>query len=495
MQKEKQLASQGVSPKDGAALGPAREWNSLDFAQAKREVKRLQMRIAKAVEEGRYGRVKALQYLLTHSFYAKILAVKRVTTNKGKKTPGVDGVVWTSSKQKMEAVRDMDQRGYRALPLRRIYIPKKNSHKKRPLSIPTMKDRGMQELYRLALVPIAETLADPHSSGFREGRRCADAMQRIFLVLAQKTSACWIYDADVEGCFDNISSDWLMANIPIDKRMLRQWLKAGYMENGKPFPTHDGTPQGGIISPVLANMTLDGLDAVIRNAVPRAPANRKKRVHLIRYADDFVVVAPSKETIEEYIVPAVTAFLHERGLNVSKAKTRIVHVREGFDFLSQTVRKYGDKLIIRPSKAAVKTLLANVKAIIKAHQSKPTHVLIYRLNLTIRGWANYHRHVVSSEVFSYIDWRTNNMLWQWARRRHQNRPPGWLNRRYWRVLGDYAFAAIWKDDKKTRRVAQLFRASSLPIKRHIVVKSAANPYGAEWQDYFQQRLAGKTVRV
>jgi RNA-directed DNA polymerase len=462
---------------------------------AKAGTRRLQTRIAKAVEEDRWGRAKALQHLLTHSFYAKALAVRRVTSNRGKWTPGVDGVVWTTASEKMEAVRAIRQRGYRAQPLRRVRIPKKNSPKKRPLSIPCMSDRAVQAVHKMGLDPIAETLADPHSYGFREFRRCADAIGQLFTVLAQKLGACWILEADIEGCFDNISHSWLLRFIPMKRRVLRQWLKAGYIENGQSFPTEEGTPQGGITSPVLANMTLDGLEAAIRNALPR---NRGEpcKVHVVRFADDFVVTAAEKDLLTEHALPAIIQHLHERGLNLSKVKTRIVHIREGFDFLGQTVRKCGDKLIIRPAKAAIHSLLATVRHQLRRLLSAPVKEVVGKLNPRLRGWANDHRHVVSAQTFSRIDWEVNGMLWRWARRRHQKRSCRWLLQRYWRVHPDVSrFTAVWKEKNQKRYTLRLFRLRELPIRRHCKIRSAANPYSAQWQDYFAKRVATGTVRA
>jgi RNA-directed DNA polymerase len=454
------------------------------------------MRIAKAVEEGRWGRAKALQHILTHSFYAKALAVKRVTSNRGKKTPGVDGVVWKTAREKMEAVRSIKARGYRAQPLRRVRIPKKNSPKKRPLSIPCMSDRAVQALHKMGLDPIAETLADPHSYGFRLYRRCADAIERLFVVLAQKFSACWILEADIEGCFDHISHSWLLRFIPMKRSILHQWLKAGYVEGGQLFPTDEGTPQGGIASPVLANMALDGLEAAIRNSLPRAKG-RNWKVHMIRFADDFVVTGADKELLTDHAKPAIEAFLAERGLNLSQMKTRIVHIRDGFDFLGQTIRKFGDKLIIRPAKAAVESLLRTVKMELRRLCSAPVKDVVARLNQILRGWAHYHRHVVSGKVFSYIDWRVYHMLWRWARRRHQNRSKHWIANRYWRVHpgGPWRFTAVWKEKSGKRYELRLFHLSELPIRRHLKIRSAANPYSPSWQDYFAQRLAVKPVRT
>ncbi|MHC4145202.1 MAG: group II intron reverse transcriptase/maturase [Planctomycetota bacterium] len=303
------------------------------------------MRIAKAVQEGKRGRSKSLQWILTHSFYAKALAVKRVTSNQGRRTPGVDGILWKTARAKMQAILSLRQRGYKAQPLRRTYIPKKNG-KKRPLSIPTMYDRAMQALYKLALATVAETTADRNSYGFREGRSYHDAVAAAFNALSKPNSATWVLEGDITGCFDNISHAWLMANIPIEKRILWQWLRAGYVEKGIVFPTRDGTPQGGIISPTLANMTLDGLEAAVHAVVPR-----RSRVNFVRYADDFIITGKSKTILVNKVIPAVKRFLTERGLQLSEEKTHITFIRHGFTFLGQTFRKYGNTLRVTPAKA------------------------------------------------------------------------------------------------------------------------------------------------
>ncbi|BAC08671.1 tlr1118 [Thermosynechococcus vestitus BP-1] len=244
-------------------------WHSINWAKANREVKRLQVRIAKAVKEGRWGKVKALQWLLTHSFYGKALAVKRVTDNSGSKTPGVDGITWSTQEQKTQAIKSLRRRGYKPQPLRRVYIPKANG-KQRPLGIPTMRDRAMQALYALALEPVAETTADRNSYGFRRGRSTADAAGQCFITLARADSATYVPDADISGCFDNISHEWLLANIPLDKEILRKWLKSGFVWKQQLFPTHAGTPQGGVISPILANMALDGMEELLNEALQKS---------------------------------------------------------------------------------------------------------------------------------------------------------------------------------------------------------------------------------
>jgi RNA-directed DNA polymerase len=260
-------------------------WKSINWKKIGKKVKELQMRIAKAFREGKFRLAKSLQWLLTHSFYGKLLAVKRVVTNKGKTTPGADGVVWKTPRKKMQAVNLLSRRGYRPFPLRRVYIKKRNG-KRRPLSIPTMRDRAVQALYTLALVPVAETIGDPNSCGFRDGRCCADAIEQCFICLAKRHSPRWILEADIQACFDRIDQEWMLDHILIDKKVLRSWLNAGYVDKGRLYPTKAGTPQGSIISPVLANMTLDGLESAIKRVV-----HKRSKVHVIRYADGTPVQA------------------------------------------------------------------------------------------------------------------------------------------------------------------------------------------------------------
>lgn len=240
----------------GAPNTCGQTWDTIQWHQAKTHVRRLQMRIAKAYREGKPGKVKALQWLLTHSRSAKLLAVKRVTENRGGKTPGVDKVVWRTANQRLKAVANLRRHGYQPQPLRRIYIPKKQPGKFRPLSIPTMTCRAQQALHLLALEPIAETMADKNAYGFRLYRSTADAIGQCFIVLARRNAAQYIFEGDIQACFDTISHSWLLKNIPMDKVVLEKWLNAGYMENKCFFPTHFGTPQGSLISPSLLVITL-----------------------------------------------------------------------------------------------------------------------------------------------------------------------------------------------------------------------------------------------
>lgn len=271
----------------GATSDRTGGWHSINWKQCYHNVQRIQARIVKATQEGRWNKVKSLQHLLTHSFSGKALAVRRVTENRGKKTSGIDQEIWSTPGKKYQAVLSLKKRGYKSLPLRRVLIPKSNG-RKRALGIPTMKDRSMQSLYTLALDPIAETQGDQHSYGFRRERSTADAIEQCFTVLAKRCGAQWILEADIEGCFDNISHDWLLANIPMDKKILQEWLKAGFISGTSLHPTERGTPQGGIISPLLANMTLDGLGKIFKERYPMKISSRKQahKVNFVRYCDE-----------------------------------------------------------------------------------------------------------------------------------------------------------------------------------------------------------------
>ncbi|MBV8400380.1 MAG: group II intron reverse transcriptase/maturase [Acetobacteraceae bacterium] len=476
------------------ACAPSREaipWHSIDWAKCCRNVKRLQARIVKATEEGRWGKVKALQWLLTHSFSGKALAVNRVTENKGKDTPGVDGETWPTPEAKADAMASLRRKGYQPQPLRRVYIPKSNG-KQRPLGIPTMKDRAMQALHLLALDPVSETTADRNSYGFRKARSAHDALEQCFAALGKPSkSAQWVLDADIKGCFDNISHDWMLAHIPTDTQVLRKWLKAGYVERATLFPTEVGTPQGGIISPTLANMVLDGLERRLADRIRKQKSGGtviyNPKINLIRYADDFVVTGDSPETLAK-AQEVVVAFLAERGLVLSPEKTRIVPLSEGFNFLGQNVRLYGDKVLIKPSKEALARIYDKIRDIVQRHKSVEQRDLIRALNPVIRGWVNYHRHAVSSVAFSKLDHQVWKLLWQWAKRRHRGKSRTWIRRRYWRAQGTrtWTFATTVLIDGKPRTLALVY-ATDTPIRRHVKVRAEVNPYAPQWGDYLLER--------
>ena len=279
----------------------------------------------------------------------KALAVRKVTTNKGKNTSGVDKELWTTTASKMRAVLSLTDKNYRAKPLRRVFIEKKGKKSKRPLGIPCMYDRAMQALYALALDPVSEVTADTKSFGFRKSRCCQDACEYIFTALSRKVSAEWVLEGDIKGCFDHISHEWLIENIPMDKSVLKQFLKAGFVFENELFPTDDGTPQGGVISPILANMALDGIQKMLSdrfhtNRLGKVDLRFKDahKVNLVRYADDFIVTAATKEIAQE-AKELIRAFLKTRGLELSEEKTTITRINDGFDMLGWTFRKFNGK--------------------------------------------------------------------------------------------------------------------------------------------------------
>ena len=283
----------------------------------------------------------------------------------------------------------------------------------------------MQALHLLALQPIAEIKADSHSYGFRPKRSAADAIGPCFLALSRRNSAQWILEGDIKACFDGINHAWLLAHIPMDKAPLKQWLTAGYIEANACYETAAGTPQGGIISPTLANMTLDGLERVVRGATVKTD-----KVNIVRYADDFVITGTSRSLLENQVKPAVIQLLAERGLTLSEEKTEITHIDQGFDFLGFNVRKYNGKLLIKPSKRSVKAFLETVRALIKSNPTIKTASLIRLLNPKLRGWTNYYRQVVSKATFSKVDNAIFNTLCRWTKRRHPHKNAKWLRNKY-----------------------------------------------------------------
>jgi len=469
----------------GAASRRALDWHAIPWRKVHRVVRRLQARIVQAVQAGRWGKVKALQRLLTRSFSAKALAVRRVTEATGKRTPGVDGETWDTPASKAAAITRLRRRGYRPKPLRRISIPKKNGSS-RPLGIPAIIDRAQQALYLLALDPVAETTADPNSYGFRKQRSVADAIAQCFNVLAKRHAPVWILEGDIKSCFDRIGHAWLEAHMPMERSILHHWLKAGYLEHHAFHPTTEGTPQGGPISPALANCTLDGLERLLHERYPKhTRAGTRAKVNYVRFADDFIVTGSSKELLEMEVKPLIAAFLHERGLSLSVEKTRITHIDDGFDFLGQNVRKYHGKLLITPAKQNIAAFLDKVRGLIISHRQTPAGKLIQVLNPLIRGWAYYHRHVVSKRTFRDIDRAIFQMLWRWAKRRHPNKPAGWVKTRYFRASGGRNWVFFGEVDGQRK---QLRTAFSTPIQRHTKLRGEANPYDPTWEVYFEHRL-------
>ena len=473
----------------GAASNTAVDWNSINWRKVQRTVRRLQARIVKAVREGKWHKVKALVYLLSHSYSGRALAILRVVNNHGAKTPGVDGLCWSHDKERGAAFARLRRRGYRPQPLRRVYIPKSNGQK-RPLGIPTMTDRAMQALYLLGLDPIVETQADGHSYGFRLERCCADAIEQCHLLLGNRHGPRWIWEGDIKSCFDRISHPWLLDHVPMDKDILRAWLQAGFLEEGVRFDTTEGTPQGGIISPALANRALDGLQALLAEHFPQG-GQWNGKVHLVRYADDFIITGTSQELLQHQVMPLVAHFLKERGLELSHEKTRTTHLDDGFDFLGQTIRRYPcGKVLVKPSRKNVRTFLGKIKETIQDAGGWTTGELIQRLNQQIKGWTMFHRHAASKRTFSRVDRRIFHLLRRWCRHRHRNKSWTWINRKYFRSSGHrhWVFSGTLPDRNGKEVAIDLMEANRVSIRRYVKIRQDANPYDPSWELYLEARL-------
>ncbi len=470
----------------GAEPGPYSSWESIPWDKVEAHVSKLQTRIARATKDGRREEARKAQRMLVASFDAKLLAVRTVTTNKGGNTPGVDGRTWRTPKSKMGAALALGAKGYKAKPLRRVRIPKKGKEgETRPLGIPTMHDRAMQALYALALDPVAETTADGTSFGFRRGRSAQDASARLFSLLARKASPKYVLEGDIKGCFDHISHEWLLADVPMDKKVLAQFLRAGFMEQGEWHETDEGTPQGGIISPILANLALDGMERLLgerftytsRGTVYVAK-EMKHLVNLVRYADDFVVTAKTPEVAAE-ARELIGAFLAERGLELSAEKTLVTHIDEGFDFLGWNFRKYDGKLLTKPSRKSVQSFVREMhRCILRESGDMSQEQLIYALTPKIRGFANYHRHVCAAETFSKIDHIMYAQLERWACRRHPRKHKGWVYLKYWVRKGGNKYVFGTEGHFLPHMAWQ-------HIVRHPQIRASANPYLEP--DYFAER--------
>ncbi len=474
----------------------AYEWKHLPWKRFEVQVFKLQKRIYRASRRGDVRTVHRLQRLLIKSWAARCLAVRRVTQdNRGKKTAGVDGVKNLAPQQRLDLARSLTLPA-KALPVRRVWIPKPGKPEKRPLGIPPMRDRAAQTLARLALEPEWEARFEPNSYGFRPGRSCHDAIQAIYTSICKKPK--YVLDADIASCFDRINQTALLAKLqtfPTLRKAICGWLKAGVLDGKELFPTEAGTPQGGVLSPLLANIALHGFEATIRAAFP----TKSRRIHpwkpiVVRYADDFVALHEDVEVIEQ-VRQLAAQWLAGMGLELKPSKTRITHtLREyqgsvGFDFLGFHVRQYpvghphaaktlrgkslGIKTIIKPSPGAQKRHLASLAEVIRRHRQVPQQALIDNLNRKIVGWTNYYSTQVSKAVFSRLDDLLYRKLKRWAERRHPTKSHTWVRRHYWHSRGN----RNWVFGPKDGRTLALH--ADTPIHRHVKVKGAASPFDGD----------------
>jgi RNA-directed DNA polymerase len=474
------------------------DWNAVNWRKANRTVRNLRQRLFRAAQERDLKKVRSLQKLMLKSYSNRLVSVRRVAQiNAGKDTPGVDKLVLKTAAARGKMVDHLAHFTlWKAKPVRRIYIPK-TSGKLRPLGIPVIVDRCLQAMVKNAREPVWEARFEGSSYGFRPGRSCHDAIEKIYgLARPNKTKKC-VLDADIGGAFDHISHAYLLKTIgPVPgKELITQWLKAGYVEHGTFHATEQGTPQGGVVSPLLANIALQGMEEAIGVKYDYRGQLIGKRA-VVRYADDFVCFCETKEDAE-HVQSILPAWLKERGLTLSQEKTRIVHLTEGFDFLGFNIRHYaapqtsrtGWKLLIKPSKESVQAMQRKLKDLWDGAQGGNVPAVLAKLNPVIRGWANYFRTAVAKEIFSKLDSWMFYKEDRYTRWTHPNKPKDWRHRKYWGRLNLDRRDPWVFGDKQTG--GYLLKFSWFPIERHTLVKGTASPDDPKLKDYWKERQAAK----
>lgn len=498
-----ELSSMHPNPEANQLIGTT-EWHAIDWQKSFRLLKNLRSRIFRASQEGNYKKVRSLQKLMLRSYTNRVVSVRRITQlNAGKNTPGVDRIVVRTAKEREKLVEELRQhQPWKAKPARRVYIPKANG-KQRPLGIPVIKDRCLQTMVVQALEPEWEAKFEAGSYGFRPGRSCHDAIERIFRYARPDSQRKWIVDADIRGAFDYIDHSFLLERIgrfPA-KGLLKQWLEAGYLDANVVYPTDSGTPQGGSCSPLLANIALHGLEQAMGMSYQygggRTQTCGLRRV--VRYADDFLVFCSTQEDAQQAVL-LLRDWLKERGLALSEEKTRIVHLKDGVDFLGFHVRQYpsrntrtGLKTLIKPGKTSVQKIRDRLRMEWLGLKTQRVEVIVKRLNPIIRGWSNYFRTGVAYETFTKLDrWMFDRQV-RYVRRMHPRKNYAWKQAKYWGRLNLDRQDKWVFGDKQTGMALQKFIWT--PIQRHILIQHTASPDDPSLRAYWQKRSQRKSAEL
>jgi len=467
-------------------------WDAVDWRAAEDKVRRLRQRIFAATRAGDHKRVRSLQKLMLRSLSNTLLSVRQVTErNAGRLTPGVDRRIAVSAADKERLVIEIQRSPQRARPVRRVFIPKATG-KLRPLGIPVILDRAQQARVRNALEPEWEARFEPKSYGFRPGRGCHDAIEAIYQVVKGKDPRRqWVLDADLQGAFDHIDHDFVLGRLGSfpGRGMIRGWLRAGVMENGRFAPTEEGAPQGGVISPLILNITLHGMETAAgvryfrrsRGGIETAP----EAPVLVRYADDLLVFCRSRQHAEQ-VKQQLAEWLRPRGLGFNEAKTQIVHLNQGCDFLGFNIRRYHGKLpLIKPSDHAVRRIRERLRTEMRALLGSNAASVLHTLTPIIRGWAAYYRIGVSSEVFSALDDYMWKLLYKWIKRTHPNKSRWWRMERYFDRFNRSRNNRWVFGDKDTG--AYLPKFAWTKIVRHVMVTGTASPDDPDLARYWADR--------